>query len=321
MTSRREAGPAGRVSRAPFWLFLTILVLAIAQISWWVTVLVRDQDPSDGHDAASRQRRIVMVASEGVAFAMAMTFGAWLIFRSLRREEQLRRDEANFLAAVTHELKSPLASLRLHAESLEMRASDAERVRTYAARMREDVDRLERLVENLLAAGRAQAGALDLRPVEIDLSTELVRYVDGTAPLLEARGIALRARIEPAVRVLADPGAFRTVVENLVDNAVKYSAAPASVELALRREGPLARFEVRDHGVGLDREERERVFERFYRAGDERVRTTKGTGLGLFLVKEIATAHHGSVGVESAGRGQGSTFYVDWPLAAAGSAA
>jgi signal transduction histidine kinase len=258
-----------------------------------------------------------MVATEGVAFASAMGVGAWLIFRSLRREEQLRRDEANFLAAVTHELKSPLASLRLHAESLELRGEDAERVKVYAGRMLADVDRLERLVENLLAAGRADAGALDFRPQDVNLSEELRALVEGMAPILEARGRSLRSEIEPGVVARADPGAFRTVVDNLLDNAIKYSEPPAGIEVRLRSDGDRAVLEVRDHGVGLDAGEAERVFERFYRAGDERVRTAKGTGLGLFLVKEIVKAHRGAASVESAGRGQGSTFRTTWPLAGA----
>lgn len=308
----RRAPP--RVSRGSLFLFLTIVFLAVAQIAWWVIVLRRDLDPSlPPLPSEERRRRMLMVSSEGIVFAVAISFGAWLIYRSLRREEQLRRDEANFLAAVTHELKSPLASLRLHVESLELRAGDAERVQTYSARMLGDLDRLERLVENLLAAGRADAGLLEVRPVETDLSEELGRYVEATAPLLERRGLELRAAIEPAVLALADPAAFRSVVENLVDNAAKYSEPPARIEVRLRRDGARAVLEVADHGVGLDREEAERVFERFYRAGDERVRTAKGTGLGLYLVREIAKAHRGEVGVESAGRGRGATFRLWLP--------
>ncbi len=319
--ARRPSGEAPRVSRAPLVLFLTIVVLALAQIGWWVAVLVRDVE--GGVSSEERARRIVMVVTEGVAFAVAMVFGAFLIYRSTRREEQIRRDEANFLAAVTHELKSPLASLRLHAESLEMRSGDAERVRTYSARMLDDVGRLERLVENLLAAGRAQSGLLDVRPVDLDLSAEVVRYVESTAPLLASKGLEVRADVEPEVHAMADPAAFRSVLENLVDNAVKYSDPPASIEVRLRREPAGAVLEVRDEGMGLDREDSDRVFDRFYRAGDERVRTAKGTGLGLYLVREIALAHRGDVAVESPGRGRGATFRVRWPRleGAGGSAA
>ena len=105
------------------------------------------------------------------------------------------------------------------------------------------------------------------------------------------------------------------MIENLVDNAVKYSEPPAAIEVQLSRDGGAAILAVRDHGVGLAREEAARVFERFYRAGDERVRTTRGTGLGLFLVKEIAVAHRGGVSVESEGRGLGATFRTTWPTA------
>ncbi|MBL8693422.1 MAG: HAMP domain-containing histidine kinase [Planctomycetes bacterium] len=313
--ARGGAEPRVRVPRTPLFLFATILILAMAQITWWVILLMRDLDPAAAPRPEDRGRRIVMVASEGVAFAVAMTFGAWLIYRSVRREEQLRRDEANFLAAVTHELKSPLASLRLHAETLELRSADAERVRTYSKRMVEDVDRLQRLVENLLAAARAEAGLLDVRPTDLDLSAELSQYVESTAPLLIERGLELRSQIAEGVRAMADPAAFRSVVENLVDNAVKYSSAPAAIDVRLRREANRAVLEVSDSGVGLAPEEAARVFERFYRAGDERVRTTKGTGLGLYLVREIARAHRGDVAVESPGRGRGATFRVWWPMA------
>ncbi|MFN0204907.1 MAG: sensor histidine kinase [Planctomycetota bacterium] len=304
-------------TRAPLYLFITILILAFAQISWWLILLVGDTDPNHPPpDPQARTRRIIMIASEGMAFAVVMACGAYLIYRSLRREEQLRRDEANFLSAVTHELKSPLASLRLHAESLELRASDAGRVKTYAARMTTDVDRLERLVENLLAAGRADAGALDMRPVEVNLSEELQQYAAGFAPMLSSRGFELILQIEPDVKVGIDPGALQTVIENLLDNAIKYSEPPSAITLRLYRAGSNVIMEVSDQGVGLTAAESKRVFERFYRAGDERIRTTKGTGLGLYLVREIVKAHWGDVTVQSDGPGKGATFRVSLPALA-----
>lgn len=308
----------GAMTRAPFLLFSAILILSLAQITWWVVLLLRDMDPAQGPiDADARQRRIIMVAMEGTAFAVVTTLGAWLIYRSLRREEQLRRDEANFLAAITHELKSPIASIRLHAETLELRAADPERVKLYSSRMQADIDRLNRLVEDLLAAGRAQAGMLDVRPVPMDLSKELDQCIASMRGLLEERGFLLFTQIAPGIEISGDPGAIRTVIENLVDNAMKYSEPPSTISVALTATGGRALLEVRDEGVGLDPGEAARVFERFYRAGDERVRTTKGTGLGLYLVKEIATAHGGAVTVESRGRGQGSVFRVTIPALSA----
>ncbi|MBI3819806.1 MAG: HAMP domain-containing histidine kinase [Planctomycetes bacterium] len=305
------------VSRGPLLLFLAILVIALAQVTWWNVLLVRDSDPNQAPlDAPARRRRIIMVAAEGSAFALAMTSGAWLIFRSLRHEEQLRRAEANFLAAVTHELKSPLASLRLHAESLELRPDDADRVKTYSSRMLADVERLNRSVENLLAAGRAQAGLLVFHPVDLDLSKEILQYIEYNLPMFAERGFEIAAEIPPDIRAPVDPQAFQSVLENLIDNAIKYSEPPSEISLKLYKEGPRAALAVGDHGVGLDPPEAARVFERFYRAGDERVRTTKGTGLGLYLVSEIARAHGGGVAVESAGKGFGATFRVFFPLAA-----
>jgi signal transduction histidine kinase len=317
--ARARSGHAGEsgIARAPFFLFLTLLVLAFAQTAWWAVLIVRDTDPAQlPPDESARTRRLVMVASEGMAFTIVMACGAWLIYRSLRHEERLRRDEANFLAAVTHELKSPLASLRLHAETLELRPADAERVKTYSARMIGDIDRLQRLVENLLTAGRAQAGALDMRPIELNLSEELQQYASSTAPLLESRGYQLQWDVEKDVKVAFDPGALRTVVENLLDNAVKYSTPPASIRIRLRRDGGLAKLEVADQGCGLTPEESRRVFERFYRAGDERVRTSKGTGLGLYIVNEIVKAHFGSITAKSEGRGRGAAFEVTIPALA-----
>lgn len=316
-------GSARRVTRGPLLLFIAILLIAMAQITWWLFLLVRDSDPRQPPlDAEARQRRIIMVATEGTAFAVAMTAGAWLIYRSLRAEERLRAAEANFLAAVTHELKSPLASLRLHAESLELRSADPSLVQTYSSRMLIDLDRMERLVENLLAAGRAQSGLLDFKPVDLDISMELQQYIERAEPLLSERGFELITNIEAGLRASVDKGAFRSIVENLLDNAMKYSAPPSAISLTLRRDAGFVAFEVRDRGVGLDPSEASRVFDIFYRAGDERVRTTKGTGLGLYLVREIATAHGGGVAVESAGRGAGALFRVTFPLlASAGGAA
>jgi signal transduction histidine kinase len=258
--------------------------------------------------------RIVMFSSEGAFFMLLFLVGVFLIYGTLRQEVALKRQQSNFLSAVTHELKSPLASLQLYLQSLEMRRIPPEKEKKVLAEMLDDVNRLQALVENLLQAGRADRSDLAVHTQAIDLSAEIAAFADGIRESAAARGQALRASLDPGVRALADPEAVRLVFRNLVDNAVKYSRGPGEIRVRVRREGAFAALEVEDDGIGIPRTEQPRVFDKFYRTGDEMVRSVPGTGLGLYLAREMVEAQGGTIEVRSEGPGRGSLFRVLLPL-------
>ena len=258
-------------------------------------------------------RRRVMVFAEGALFAVLVFFGLWLVLRTVRREAYLSLQHQNFLHAVTHEFRSPLQSLRLSVETW-LRRPDPARARGYGEGMLEDIHRLEGLVENVLAVGRLDAEAFQTKPRAIDLSRAVrdalrrLRVDDGHGPKW------LHQEIAPDLRAEADPAALEPILRNLIDNARKYGEGKPAL-LRLAREQDRIVLRVRDHGRGFTPADRPHLFERFWRAGDERVRTAPGVGLGLFLVAELARAQNARVDAASAGPGQGAEFSVSWPAA------
>ena len=233
------------------------------------------------------------------------------------------RKQDTFIDSVTHELKSPLASLQLCLETLGregLEGADREHLR---GMMLDDVDRLRAFIDDVLEANRlsyARPGVLNLSDVSL---TELAEDC--------AESVRVRQRLQPEevlidvdpdLIVSTDRSALEIVVKNLIDNAAKYSGRPARVEVTARREADRrVLLEVRDSGIGIDRKNLKRVFHRFYRVEDQEVRTRRGTGLGLFVVWALVKQMGGTVEALSDGRGLGTTIRVELPVTHAASAA
>lgn len=231
----------------------------------------------------------------------------------LRRLENLRRE---LVANVSHELKTPLASIKAYAETLRLGAvNDAEHNLIFVGRIEEQAERLHELILDLLQLARIEAGeeAFEITsvPLAIVAASCLARYADAAA----ARRIALT--LSPpadAVSAKADEEGLRTILDNLVDNAIKYTPEGGSVWIRWRAESGSALLEVEDTGIGIGPKDQTRVFERFYRVDKARSRELGGTGLGLSIIKHLSQAFGGSVGLESH-KGKGSIFRVWLPLA------
>ncbi|HVF20245.1 MAG TPA: ATP-binding protein [Mycobacteriales bacterium] len=227
-----------------------------------------------------------------------------------RRVEAVRRD---FVANVSHELKTPVGALALLAEAIHDGEGDPETVRRFAARMLHESERLGRLVQELIDLSRLQ-GAEAARPVTtVRLDSILREAVDRSRLRADAKAITLASAGDPALEVSGDPAQLVTAVGNLLDNAIAYSATGTRVTLSARRRDAEVEVAVTDEGIGIAADDLERIFERFYRADPARSRETGGTGLGLAIVKHIATNHGGRVGVWSV-EGTGSTFTLHLPL-------
>jgi len=257
--------------------------------------------------------REVGVAALGVIFfafiIFVLTMNSVFLVREIRRNEQ----HDSFINAVTHELKTPIASIRLYLETLQSREIDAEQRARFYRIMLEDSDRLLGTVEQVLKAGALaqNRGRQGFAPLDLALLVGECVALARTRRHLPDEAILFRNYAEGASRMIGDAEDLRTAVLNLVDNAVKYSPDEVRVELALVCEGASLMLRVSDRGVGLQRGELKRIFRRFYRA-PQRLRA-KGTGLGLFIVRQIARRHGGDVWAESAGRGCGSTFTLRLP--------
>ena len=237
------------------------------------------------------------------------------LVREIRRNEQ----HDAFINAVTHELKTPVASIRLYLQTLQSRPIDDATRQEFYQVMVEDTDRLLGTIDQVLRAGRVGAKLRRASPVPVDLSAMVqdCLALARTRHHLPEDALTYRESLAggPA-RVLGDEEELKAVVSNLVDNAVKYSGAQVQVAVELEQpEAAHATLRVRDQGVGISASELKRIFKRFYRIPGAVATRVKGTGLGLFIVRCVIARHGGKVFAESEGPGRGSTFTVQLPLA------
>ena len=257
----------------------------------------------------------------GVIFFGAIITG--LVLNTIFLVREIRRNEQHdsFINAVTHELKTPIASIRLYLETLQRREVDEARRREFYQLMLVDTERLMGTVEQVLKAGAMAQKKTSGQRIAVDFNSlvqecvELGRTRHHIAP--EHLRYEAHQNGRPA-SVVGDPDELRTAVSNLIDNAVKYS--PEGVDIAVDLDSPddeLVVLRVRDQGVGIPQDELKRIFKRFYRVRRRGSPRVKGTGLGLFIVRAIARNHGGRVFAESEGAGKGTTVTLELPRSAA----
>jgi signal transduction histidine kinase len=249
------------------------------------------------------------------ALSMVMVGGVFLTYRNISREMKLARLKSDFVANVSHELRTPLALIRLYAETLELgRLTAQEKYQEYFRIIREESERLTALINNILDFSRIEAGRKEYEFKETNLA-ELVRTtLDSYRFQIEQNGFAFEEHISgdiPPVNV--DREAIARSLLNLVNNALKYSKDQKYIGVSLYRSNGSIKLEVQDHGIGIAAVEQDKIFEKFYRCGDPLVHNTKGSGLGLSLVRHIAQAHGGNVSVESVPE-KGSKFTIALPI-------
>jgi signal transduction histidine kinase len=244
--------------------------------------------------------------------------GLYLIYSNVKRELTLSRLKSDFVANVSHELKTPLALIRLFAETLELgRVPGEGKAQQYYRVINKESQRLTQLINNILDFSRIEAGRKEYRLATADVGRIVSEVVDAYRFQIEQQGFALEVEVDDDLpRVTADKEALAQALLNLVNNALKYTRDEKYLKLAVSRRGAGAiAISVTDRGIGVAKGEQDKIFEKFYRAEDSLVHETKGSGLGLSLVKHIMEAHGGSVEVESA-PGKGSTFTLVLPAQA-----
>jgi two-component system, OmpR family, sensor histidine kinase CiaH len=311
-------------------VILTILfVYVLLQFLWWEVLLVRQtgtiisereklaalSTPNASSleaqisELRSKQRKqTIMIVGEGTVFLLLLLFGVNKIRQAYSKEESLNRQQKNFFLSITHELKTPIAATKLQLQTLEKQKLDDGQRTQLVKKALEETNRLNTLIDKVLLASNLESGEFVFRKERADLSRLVtdtcVRYYKTN---LDAGDLSLD--IDQGVFAEIDPEAFASVITNLVDNALKYSPIPQRVSVSLRSQSRTVQLQVADNGPGVPPAEREQIFRRFYRAGDESTRRSKGTGLGLFIVNYIVRRHGGSVGLKEK-PGGGSIFEV-----------
>ncbi len=268
---------------------------------------------------------IISWRNAGLLFAGILVFPliiTGVVLNTIFLVREIRRNEQHeaFINAVTHELKTPVASMKLHLQTLQNRQVDAAKRQEFYGVMLEDSDRLLRTIEQVLRAG--QAGARLRRsghvPVDLNAIIEDSLALARTRYRLEPDALTFRSTFDGSHdRVIGDEDELKAMVSNLVDNAIKYSGPDIHIAVELEQANPeTVTLRVRDRGIGISPSEHKRIFRRFYRVPGAMATRIKGTGLGLFIVRSVVAKHRGKVFAESDGPGQGSTFIVNLPVVA-----
>jgi len=306
------AGSQLSKSSRPKWVPITIGVLLIV-VAVALTVGWQFLGVSESLRAREAQTVRWVVTFLGTLLFVLLNSGLVLMIILLVREVRLNERQSNFVSAVTHELKTPVASLRLYLDTLEMRDLPETQRRDFYKTMRSDLDRLNTTINNVLnAAMYTDRPVVDPQP--LDLAKLVRRSVELTRTRHQLAKESIEYKGPEELHLRGDAGALETAVLNLLDNAVKYSKDPVKVDVEVwsDRDGQ-AHLSVKDNGIGMSRAHLRFIFNRFYRIGAEVRRSHTGTGLGLFIVKSVVKGHHGTISADSAGPDRGSTFVISLP--------
>jgi signal transduction histidine kinase len=300
-------------SRRPKWLHATIGVsligVAIALTVGWQILGI-----SDGSLAARELAGLRWVVYFfGTLLFLLLIGGLTLLMILLLREVRLNERQSNFVSAVTHELKTPVASLRLYLDTLQLRELPEGQKQDFYRTMRDDLDRLNGTINNVLNAAM-YTDRLVVDPQPVDLVKLVKRCTELTRTRNQLGQECFRFSGPESLVIRGDAAALDTALLNVLDNAVKYSKGRVEVDVEVASVGDgLARVRVSDKGVGMSRAHLRFIFNRFYRIGAEVRRSHTGTGLGLFIVKSVVKGHRGTIAAESPGQDRGCTITITLP--------
>jgi signal transduction histidine kinase len=267
--------------------------------------------------AAIGQRFALISFLTLAALSLALAGGIALTYRNITKEMALARLKSDFVSNVSHELRTPLSLIRLYAETLEMgRLTGPEKYQEYYRIIRKESERLTGLINNILDFSRIEAGRKEYDFRETDMCELVHNTLDSYRYQLEQSGFQFEEKIDEVPPLRVDREAMARSLLNLVNNALKYSQDRKFIGVNLYRDNGSVKLEVVDQGIGIPHQEHQKIFEKFYRVGDPLVHNTKGSGLGLSLVRHIVEAHGGEVAVDST-PGQGSKFTIVLPVKAA----
>jgi signal transduction histidine kinase len=253
------------------------------------------------------QAKVYMIIGEGLVFLIFLGVGFWWIRKNVWRDLQAAQKEKTFLLAITHELKTPVAAIKLNSQTLVQRSLTEEQQRKIHSDIQKEANRLNTLVNNVLLATQMENNSVHPHITSSDLTQVLDHVIRRFELLHPNRNI--KAILERNILWNTDEELFSSAVANLIENAHKYSPSNTSIEVRLFQSAGLPNVEVADNGIGIPDEEKQLVFQKFYRLGDENRRVSKGTGLGLFIVKEICNQLNASVQLVNNGE-NGSRFVI-----------
>jgi two-component system, OmpR family, sensor histidine kinase CiaH len=312
-------------------VYWVLLVYIIAALIWWALSLIRQSEdmyglkkaninilysPSDPvYQAQSKQIEEVLsrdrakYIGEGGTFLLLILLGAVFVYRSVRRQFRLQQQQQNFVMAITHELKTPIAVSRLNLETLQKYELDQQRKQKLLQMTLQENLRLDTLINNILISAQLEGDSYTPAREDIDLSSLTRDIAAQFCYRYPERKV--EHKIEEGIELVGDPLLLKLLVSNLLENAQKYSPKDQPIVLELSSGSEQVMLMVKDFGTGIAEDEKKKIFTKFYRIGSEQTRKTQGTGLGLYLCKKIAKDHGATILVRD-NTPQGSTFIVQF---------
>ncbi len=317
----------------PLFIYYLLVFYVLFQFGWWAYLLVDlnrevyqqkielltreagrdDNSPVTDHALLSKMHvRWLMIAGEGAVFLGLLVLGVFITRKAIYKEVYLARQQKNFILSVTHEFKSPLAAIKLNLQTLLRHQFDKEKQQGILSQAIQETDRINALVENALMAARIEGHSYELSREEFSLGDLVNQALRGRMNTISPHHLVLKT--DPDVFIMGDPLALTSVIMNLVENAEKYSPEGSTIRVEVSQSDGQAILRVTDQGIGIPEGEKEKIFEKFYRIGNEDTRKTKGTGLGLFIVRHITGLHKGTILVKG-NSPKGSIFELKFPVA------
>jgi two-component system sensor histidine kinase CiaH len=327
----RSASKRFRLITIIYWLLLLYIVAALV---WWFITLekqnrylttlsyteldIQKNSFSDSafkskHDAIERvsKRNTTKYIAEGITFLILIMIGAFFVYRAVRRQFRMQNQQQNFMMAITHELKTPISVAKLNLETLQKYQLDEEKQKKIIRMTLQETSRLDTLINNILVSSQLEGGGYVSSKEELDFSSlfkDCIREAKSRYP--ERTFIE---EIQPEIEIAGDPLLLQLMISNLLENAIKYSAKDKFITCGLAKKGNSAVLNIIDEGTGIKDEEKSKIFEKFYRTGNESTRKTQGTGLGLYLCRKIAEDHNADITVTN-NEPAGSNFAIHFHI-------
>lgn len=278
------------------------------QFAWWGYHLI-ELSQELAEDGTTSYQRVLMIVGEGIVFFLILLLGLWKIRSSIQKDIRLSQRQSNFLLSVTHELKTPLASNKLYLQTLLKRKNlERDQQEELLEQAITENKRLEGMIENILTATRIENHRLELNYEKLALDAEIKRIVETWS----RERTEVQLNIQENIIVNVDPFVIEVAVVNLLENAFKYGGENPEIEVYLTEETDQLLIGIKDKGIGIPSKFKDSIFEKFVRIGNEETRIQKGTGLGLYIVKELLKIHGGSISYTH-NEPSGSHFKISLP--------
>ncbi len=290
-------------------LILYVLsIYVILQFCWWGYHLI-ELTKETGSGFYQVDKRVTMIMGEGSVFLLILIIGIWQIRKSIRKDIKLSERQNNFLLSVTHELKTPLAANRLYVQTVLKRDLSKEQSNELLQKANEENDRLERMIDNILNASRLENKVLQLNRESFDFHQLCTSSIERFKQLSPKTTFILS--VTKNTMINGDRLLIESILSNLVENSVKYTGYESTITLYAKVKSGVICFGVKDNGNGVQQDEQEKIFSKFYRSGNEDTRTQKGSGLGLYIVKELVRLHGGKISYKN-NSPKGADFQIEF---------